>query len=81
MTAALQANPLGVGLLVALWVLAGSAWLQSRDRLPVSASEGAYLGLAFGVIVGVANFGPGGEIAAMTLGFGGVLVGMTVERL
>lgn len=81
MVVTLQASALGIGFLVVLWVLAGAAWLQSSGRLPVSASTSAYLGLASGAIVGIASFGPDGAIAAIVLGFGGVLVGMSVERL
>jgi len=81
MAATLQTSALGIGFLVVLWTLAGMAWLQSRDRLPVSGSESAYMGLAAGAIVGVANFGPDGALIAVLLGFGGFLAGMTVERL
>ncbi len=81
MIAALQANALGTGFLALLWTLAGLAWLQSRDRLPVSGSVALYAGMTAGAIIGVANFGPGGPTATILLGFGGVLVGMNVGRL
>ena len=78
---AVQPPTLGSGFLVLLWIVGGLSMLQSRDALPVTASQPVYVGLTAGAIVGAAAFAPGGPIGAIVLGFGGLFVGIAIGRM
>ena len=78
---AVQPTMLGFGFLGLLWIVGGLSMLQSRDALPVTASQPVYMGLTAGPLVGAAIFAPGGAIGAIVLGFGGLFVGISIGRM